>query len=98
MSLAFLIRLQIVAIIVAAVGLLFFGAGVAAPEPASAAGQATCSLHRLASGDPATIRVRCTGDKLSPARSLGTSFRRSGANCRIEHLGALDPAAYRYVC
>ena len=97
MSLAFLIRLQIVAIIVAAVGLLF-GAGVAAPGHASAAGQATCSLHRLASGDPAMIRVRCTGDRPSPARSLGTSFRRSGANCRIEHLGALDPAAYRYVC
>ena len=97
MSLAFVIRLQIVAIIVAAVGLLF-GAGVAAPGHASAAGQATCSLHRLASGDPATIRVRCTGDRPSPARSLGTSFRRSGANCRIEHLGALDPAAYRYVC
>ena len=97
MSLAFLIRLQIVAIIVAAVGLLS-GAGVAAPGPASAAGQAACSLHRLASGDPAMIRVRCTGDRPSPARSLGTSFRRSGANCRIEHLGALDPAAYRYVC
>ena len=97
MSLAFLIRLQIVAIVVAAVGLLF-GAGVAAPGHASAAGQATCSLHRLASGDPAMIRVRCTGDRPSPARSLGTSFRRSGANCRIEHLGALDPAAYRYVC
>ena len=97
MSLAFLIRLQIVAIVVAAVGLLF-GAGVAAPGHASAAGQATCSLHRLASGDPAMIRVRCTGDRPSPARSLGTSFRRSGANCRIEHLGAIDPASYRYVC
>ena len=97
MSLAFLIRLQIVAIVVAAVGLLF-GAGVAAPGAASAAGQATCSLHRLASGDPATIRVRCRGDRPSPARSLGTSFPRPGAKCRIEHLGALDPAAYRYVC
>ena len=97
MSLAFLIRLQIVASIVAAAGLLF-GAGIAAPGTASAAGQATCSLHRLASGDPATIRVRCTGDRLSPARSLGTSFPRPCAKCKIEHLGALDPAAYRYVC
>ena len=97
MGLAFLIRLQIVATVIAAVGLLF-GAGVAAPGAANAAGQATCSLHRVGAGDPAAIRVRCSADKPAATRSLGTSFRRGGASCKVAHLGALDPAAYRLVC
>ena len=93
MSPAILTRVQVIATVVAAVGLLV-GLGLVAPGTADAAGQPTC-----------TIRLYPTGAcaPRSAAKQTATPTRRTSARqvvktCTTGYLALLEPAAVRSAC